>query len=122
MNKIEQEFEFEDDFDNELIKTAMKIIMHAGDARNNAEEAINLAKKEDFLNARKKMNEAKENIRLAHISQTKIIQNEMSGCKYDISLLFNHAQDTLMTIMSEVKIISSVIDLYELTVIKINGL
>lgn len=121
MNEFKEDIVIDDDYENELIEVAMKIILHAGDARNNAEEAISLAKKEEFLGAREKIVEAKENIRLAHVAQTEVIQNEMSGSKYDISLLFNHAQDTLMTIMSEVKLVNSIIDLYELTVNKISG-
>lgn len=98
---------------DELTNVSMKIILHAGDARLKAEEAIELAKQKDINNALILLDEAQIDIRKAHTSQTTIIQNEMSGIKYDISLLFNHAQDTLMTVMSEIKLTRAIIELYE---------
>lgn len=98
---------------DELTNVSMKIILHAGDARLKAEEAIELAKQKDIKNALILLDEAQIDIRKAHTSQTTIIQNEMSGIKYDISLLFNHAQDTLMTVMSEIKLTRAIIELYE---------
>lgn len=98
----------------EMLNVSMKIILHSGDARNKIEEALNLAKKFEFDRADLSLKEAGEDIRLAHVTQTKIIQNEMSGHKYEINLLFNHAQDTLMTVMSELRLTKSMIDLYKM--------
>ena len=92
---------------NELLTAAMQIILHAGNARNEAEEAVEEAKKFNFQ-------EAEEAITLAHKSQTDIIQREAGGYGYDPSLLFAHAQDTLMTIKSELHITKQLIDVLKI--------
>ncbi|MDU5109374.1 MAG: PTS lactose/cellobiose transporter subunit IIA [Clostridium sp.] len=109
MSKIVEEFE-----ENELVSVAMQIILHAGDARLNAEKSLAHAKKFEFDKAREELAKAKENIRLAHVSQTNVIQNESRGISYSYSLLFTHAQDTLMTINSEVRIASELIDILDI--------
>lgn len=100
--------------ESELIPVAMQIIMHAGDARIKITEALKAAKKFEFENADAEMKEAKREITLAHNSQTEIIQNEASGISYGFSLLFAHAQDTLMTINSEVRMAEEMIDILKL--------
>lgn len=97
-----------------LTEVAMKIILHAGDARNLAKEAIDCAKKNEFLQSYEKLNLARAEIVKAHKSQTEVIQGEMSGEQYENNLLFTHAQDTLMTISSEVNLTKSMIELFEL--------
>ncbi|MFV0393454.1 MAG: PTS lactose/cellobiose transporter subunit IIA [Coprobacillaceae bacterium] len=106
---------------NELISVAMQIILHAGDARVKTENALEQAKAFEFEKAKELIIEAKECIRLAHQSQTEVIQNETRGKTYEPSLLFNHAQDTLMTIMSEHKLAKEIIDLIEIVNQKINN-
>lgn len=107
--RMSEEFET-----NELISVAMQIILHAGDARVKTENALEKAKALQFEEAKISIIDAKECIRLAHQSQTEIIQNETRGKTYSSSLLFNHAQDTLMTIMSEHKLAKEIIDLIEI--------
>lgn len=99
---------------NPLTDVAMKIILHAGDARILAKEAIEFAKKKKFSESYEKLGLAREEIVKAHKSQTEIIQGEMSGDVYENNLLFTHAQDTLMTISSEVNLTKSMIELFEL--------
>lgn len=100
--------------DNVLIPVAMQIILHAGNARNHASGALAAAKKNDFVEADNLMNEAEKEIIEAHKAQTKIIQDEMSGLSYDYSLLFTHAQDTLMTIKSELNFAKELIDVLKI--------
>lgn len=45
--------------------------------------------------------------------QTDAIQNETRGEKSEYSLLFAHAQDTLMTIYSEINIAKQLIKIFE---------
>ncbi|OCN05492.1 PTS cellobiose transporter subunit IIA [Erysipelotrichaceae bacterium MTC7] len=99
--------------ENELVEVAMQIILHAGDARLKIEEALDEVKKFDFTKAKEILQDAEECIRQAHVAQTQIIQNETSGKTYEASLLFNHAQDTLMTIMSEEKIAKQMLEIAE---------
>jgi len=100
--------------ENELVNVGMQIILHAGDARMHTEEALKSVKIFDFNRAETLMKEAKECIRKAHIAQTGIIQNEARGTTYEPSLLFTHAQDTLMTINSEVILAGEMIDLFKI--------
>jgi PTS system cellobiose-specific IIA component len=100
--------------ENELIPVAMQIILHAGNGRTKAQEAIGHAKEKNFESARVCLKEAKDNIVMAHKSQTSIIQNEAAGKSYAPCLLFTHAQDHLMTISSEVSMTRDLIDLFEL--------
>lgn len=100
--------------ENELIPVAMQIILHAGNGRTKAQEAIKFAKLQDFDAAYEALKEAKENIVLAHRSQTTIIQNEAVGKSYQPCLLFTHAQDHLMTITSEVNMTRDLVDMFEL--------
>ncbi|MGL9748993.1 PTS system, cellobiose-specific IIA component [Enterococcus sp. DIV0170] len=104
--------------ENELIPVAMQIIIHAGNGRTKAQEAIKFAKEQNFEGAREALKEAKDNIVLAHRSQTEVIQNEAAGKCYAPSLLFTHAQDHLMTITSEVNMTRDLVDLFELVMTK----
>lgn len=78
-------------------------------------------KKLDYDQAAARMEEAKEFLRIAHVSQTEIIQDEARGIGYPHSLMFNHAQDTLMTINSEYNMASDMIGLFKVLIEKING-
>lgn len=92
----------------------MDIILNAGDARNHALEAVSMARSGDFETAKEKIVQAKEAINKAHCFQTETIQEEARGNQSELSLLFIHAQDTLMTIMSEVKVFEEMIYMYHL--------
>ena len=93
-----------------LIPVAMKIIMNSGNARTKANEALEALSIFDFSNAHKKIVEAREDIKKAHQEQTEIIQKEAAGEHYKTC---THAQDTLMTIMSEVNLTEKMIILFE---------
>lgn len=99
--------------ENELVSVAMQIILHAGDARLKVEEALREVKKFNFEGAETSLNEAKECLHMAHIAQTNIIQKETRGQVNEPSLLFTHAQDTLMTIMSEERLATEMIALFK---------
>ena len=72
-----------EEFNEELVATAMQIIMNAGDARLSVKDALSHAKAFDFTEAENKMEEAKKFIVQAHKSQTEVIQSEANGKKYD---------------------------------------
>lgn len=94
---------------NPLIMSAMNILTHAGDARMLAKQALEAVQQFDFAKAEEVLAEAKKEITEAHSAQTEIIQNEARGVKYEYSMLFNHAQDTLMTINSEIELTTTLI-------------
>lgn len=90
--------------DDKLVAVSMGIILNAGDARMKSTEALKALEHFDFDDADAKMKEAFDKIRIAHTAQTNAIQDETRGIKQEHSLLFTHAQDTLMTIYSELNI------------------
>jgi PTS system cellobiose-specific IIA component len=99
----------------EFTNAAMQIILYAGDARTFSEEAVAAAKAGDFVTSDAKMKEANEKIVEAHKHQTDILQAEMryegTGKCSQVPLLFIHAQDTIMTIMTEVNLRKEMIEL-----------
>jgi PTS system cellobiose-specific IIA component len=86
---------------DEMNTVAMDIIMQAGDARLCVSEALKAAVAGDYAEMDKKLDEAKKKIAGAHGRQTQIIQSEGEGNSREHTLLFIHAQDTLMTVYSE---------------------
>lgn len=103
-----------DDKMAELQSVSMQIILHAGDARAKVAEALDAAKTGDVPAGRAKIDEARELIAEAHRAQTGIIQREADGDAYPYSVLFAHAQDTLMTNDLEMRIASQLIDIIDL--------
>ena len=99
--------------DDKVVQVAMQIVISAGDARNAAGKALDCVAAFDFAGAKEHMEEANNHICAAHNAQTEMIQSEIAGTEtIQPSLLFNHAQDTLMTINSEVNLVQSMIRLY----------
>jgi PTS system cellobiose-specific IIA component len=95
---------------------AMEIIMQAGDARLMVSKAIQDAARGDFAALDEKLAGAKKHLAVAHRLQTDIVQSEGEGIKHEHTLLFMHAQDTLMTIYSEmntVRQLKAVFERYE---------
>ncbi len=87
-----------------------EIILHAGNARAEAYDALAAAKAGDFAKAAGHLKRAEEEIGVAHRAQADTIQREAAGEKQDISLLVVHAQDHLMTAIAEKNLISHMID------------
>jgi PTS system cellobiose-specific IIA component len=83
----------------------MDIIMQAGDARLCVSEALKAAVEGDYEKIDGKLNEAVKKLAGAHGRQTQIIQSEGEGNKQEHTLLFIHAQDTLMTVYSEMNMV-----------------
>lgn len=86
-----------------------EIISHGGNARGFAYEALEAAEEFDFDKAEALIKQAEEELNLAHNTQTKLIQNELNGNPSEKSLLMIHAQDHLMTAISEQKLIEHMI-------------
>jgi PTS system cellobiose-specific IIA component len=90
---------------DEMNSLAMEIIMLAGDARLFIAGAIQAAAEGNFPELEKKLDEARKKLAAAHGMQTEIVQSEGEGKKVNHTLLFIHAQDTLMTIYSELNMV-----------------
>lgn len=96
----------------ELNQISMEIILNAGDARAIISGVLSSIEGGNFDEIDEKMAEAKKKISTAHSSQTSIIQGEAAGKNIPHSLLFAHAQDTLMTIKSEWNMAKHIIKLF----------
>jgi PTS system cellobiose-specific IIA component len=90
-----------------------QIILHGGNGRSHAMEAIAAAKRGDFAEARKQLQKAAEELHAAHHIQTELIQNEAKGQKENVTLLMVHAQDHLMNAITVKELASEFVELYE---------
>lgn len=98
-------------------EVVFQIILHAGNARSLAMEAISLAKNKDIGGAKEKLKDAKAEVSEAHKTQTDLIQKESRGEETNLTLLLIHAQDHFMNALTVNDLAGEFIDLYE----KIDG-
>lgn len=91
---------------DQLNITSMQVILHAGNAREQTMKVLTELSKEkpDLSLIKVSLKEAHAEITEAHVHQTDMIQKEANGDFIPFSVLFSHAQDTLMTIQSELLI------------------
>lgn len=99
--------------DSENLESVMTLIIHAGNAKSAAMEAIHLSKTGEFQEADEKIKEAFSEITLAHNGQTKLLTMEASGTPVEISLLLIHSQDHLMTALNFVEVAKEIIELHK---------
>lgn len=97
----------------EMQMLSFNIILHAGNARSNAMEAISLAKEYNFDEAREKITEADQEFAKAHHEQTKLLHEEANGMKNNVTVILVHAQDHLMNAMTVKDLANEMIDMYE---------
>lgn len=91
----------------------MDLIMHGGNAKSSAMEAIYEAKKGNFELAKSKILDANSSLSKAYNSQTKLLSEEANGNKNIISLLMVHGQDHLMNAITFIDLAKEVIEIYE---------
>ena len=99
--------------ENNLEMIVFNIICSAGDARGYAYEALSKAEEGDFVGADEALNKADEAFKEAHKVQTEIIQAEARGEKTELSVLFVHAQDHLMTAMEAKNLAGHIVKLHK---------
>lgn len=90
---------------DEVTSAAMQIILHAGNARNYEREAAAFISDKKFMDAERLLKQANDEIIEAHKIHTRLLQTTAAGSAVDPSVLFTHAQDTLMTTESEIFIV-----------------
>lgn len=98
---------------DQLETVIFQIILHGGNARSSAMEALIAAKQGDFTTANDKLKEASSELNEAHHIQTALIQGEIRGEKTEISLLMVHAQDHLMNAITIKDLAAEFVELYE---------
>ncbi|GMQ62104.1 PTS lactose/cellobiose transporter subunit IIA [Vallitalea sp. AN17-2] len=108
---------------NELEISIINIIVNAGETKSYAYEALAKANETKYEEADRLMKKANEALNLAHNAQTEMLHKEASGQKIEISVLFIHAQDHLMTAISEKNLIEQIIELRKVvnTLVKNKG-
>jgi PTS system cellobiose-specific IIA component len=95
----------------QLEMAIMNIIINAGDCKNHAYMALNMVNEGKYEEVEKEIGLANEALAKAHDAQTEMLQKEAAGEKIELSVLFVHAQDHLMTAISEKNLIEQIIDL-----------
>ena len=100
------------DGQEQLLETIMGLIMHGGDAKSSAMEAIAAAKKGEFEKAEEKISDAEEALKKAHESQTTLLTREASGDSVELSLLLVHGQNHLMNAITFKDLAIEIIDIH----------
>jgi PTS system cellobiose-specific IIA component len=94
-----------------LEQQAFSLIVHSGDGRSYAFEAIRAAKEEDFKKAEELLKLSSKEFEQAHHVQTELLTMEADGDSSIISLLLIHAQDHLMTGITVKQLAEEIIDI-----------
>lgn len=99
--------------DEEIMEVVMTLIMHGGDARSSALEAIAAARKNDVKRAQEKLDGAAQSIKIAHDIQTELLAKEAAGEDVNINLLLIHAGDHVMNAMTYHDLADEILKLYQ---------
>lgn len=96
-----------------LVRAAMQIIILAGDARRLTFEAGDALAEADFIQSDDLLEQAQQKVREAHTIHTDCIQASAAGQPLPYSMLFTHAQDTLMTVNSEFRMVKKLAAIFQ---------
>ncbi|WP_315067544.1 PTS lactose/cellobiose transporter subunit IIA [uncultured Clostridium sp.] len=96
---------------DELEMAIMNIIINAGDCKNHSYMALNNVNEGKYDEADAELQLANDALTKAHDGQTMFLQKEAGGDKIELSVLFVHAQDHLMTAITEKNLIEQIIEL-----------
>ncbi|MEB2493336.1 PTS lactose/cellobiose transporter subunit IIA [Peribacillus frigoritolerans] len=99
----------------DLSELSFQLILHSGNARSCAMEAIALQKQGKSSDAQDKLKEAEHEFVAAHKIQTALIQQEVNGEKFDIPMILIYAQDHLMTSMTTKDLAIEIVKLHKKT-------
>lgn len=98
---------------NPQMEAIMGLIVNGGNARSLAMQAIYAAKKYNFEEAAKKLEECNDFLLQAHHGQTELLTKEASGERTEVTLLMVHAQDHLMNAITVKDLATEIVDLYK---------
>lgn len=94
-------------------KIIMKIILHSGNARSKAFEALDMAEHAKYEEALTLLAECEKELSIAHTTQTGLIQDEVNGKGVSLNLLLVHAQDHLMNAITVKELVGKMIQMYK---------
>jgi len=94
----------------DLEQIIYNLVLHGGNARAEAYEALDAAERGDFEEAERHLEKADEEFYEGHKYQNMLTQGEQSEAP---NFLVIHAQDQLMTALAEKNLIKRMIELYK---------
>jgi PTS system cellobiose-specific IIA component len=97
----------------DIEKIAFTVILHAGNAKAEAYKALDEAKQGNFDNIDKYLKNAKDELNEVHNIQTELLTAEANGDNIDLPIILVHAQDHLMTAISEINLVEELIDCFK---------
>ncbi len=99
--------------DTKTVKIAAQVIIFAGNARVILNDVVLAIEDKNFAKAEELIKKAEAEMTKAHEIQTDIIQAEARGQSLQLSLLLTHAQDTLMSANTEIRMICHMLRLFK---------
>lgn len=97
----------------EIQVVAFEIILHSGTARTSIHDAFKKMRENNYKEAEQLLDEANQEITLAHQSQTDLLQKYASGESINMEIIMVHAQDHLMTTMTLKEVAIEMLHLYQ---------
>ncbi|GLC89077.1 PTS lactose/cellobiose transporter subunit IIA [Lysinibacillus piscis] len=97
----------------EIQTVSFGLILHSGNAKSIAMEAITHAKKGEIKVAREKINHAKDELKKAQKVHADLIFEEANGTSPDFSLLLMHSEDHFAMGQIIVELATEMVDLHE---------
>lgn len=94
-------------------EVSFEIIASCGDANAEIHLALISARNNIFNKTEKHLMLADEAINKAHVAHTSVLHSEASGIKSEYSVLFSHAQDTMMNVMTMRDMAEEFVELYK---------
>ena len=98
---------------DEDYSVAFELIAYAGSSRSHSMEALQFARAGKLDEARAALAEADADLRLAHKTQTNLIQAEAGGNPVSINIILVHAQDHLASATVVLEMATEFLYLYE---------
>jgi PTS system cellobiose-specific IIA component len=94
-------------------KVSFEVIAAAGEAKGKAMEAIQLAKTGKFNEANTALEEAEQFIVQAEKAHMVVVQSEAAGEKLQLTALFIHAEDQMLTTQTFILTAKEFVELYK---------
>lgn len=98
---------------NNDLRQTMQMIIFSGDARKFIMQALDLVGEAKYDKSEQLLKQAHEKLVTAHALQTDKIQKEAEGEKLEYSILFTHAQDTMMSVNTEYNLVKHLIEVFK---------
>ena len=89
------------------------LILHSGNARSKVIQAIREYRDNRIAEADQLLDQAEEDLKVAHQIHFKMVQQEASGEKIEFALLLMHAEDHLMSTLSMKELVKELLELFK---------